>query len=86
MKNKPVTKVDIGLAVRQKLDEQGSKIAWLARKVNCDPGNLHKHLQKEYIYPELLEKISIALNFDFFIYHSNYIRQTIDNKPNNDMM
>ena len=74
----------MGLAVRQKLDEQGTTIAWLARQVGCDPGNLHKHLQKEYIYPELLEKISIAQKFDFFIYHSNYTRQSIENELDND--
>ena len=75
-------KVNIGLAVHQKMSEQGTTIAWLVRQVECDSGNLHKHLQKFYIYPELLEKISVALNFDFFIYHSNHVRQIIENKQN----
>ena len=83
MTKNTISKINIGLAIRQNLAERGTTIAWLARQVNCDPGNLHKHLQKANIYPEILEKISIALKFDFFIYYSNYINQVIDNKQDN---
>ena len=84
MQNDKTPTINIGLAVRQKMSEQGTTIAWLARQVDCDSGNLHKQLQKFYIYPELLERISVALNFDFFVYHSNHVRQIIENKQNKD--
>ena len=80
MKKNTATKIQIGLAIREKMSEQGTTIAWLARQVNCDRGNLHKHLQKAHIYPELLQKISIALKTDFFIHYSNHIRQAIENE------
>ena len=83
MKKDSIPKVDIGKAIRQKIGERGTTVAWLARQVNCNRGNLHRHLQKEYIYPELLEKISIALKTDFFVLHSNYvINQIAKNEQN----
>ena len=62
--------IDIGLAIREKMNEQGTTIAWLARQVGCNRGNLHKQLQNKHIYPELLLKISIALQTDFFAHYS----------------
>ncbi len=70
--------IDIGSAIREKMNEQGTSIAWLARKVNCDRGNLRKQLYNTHIYPELLLKISIALKTDFFVYYSDYFRQTTE--------
>jgi len=67
--------IDIGLAIRKKMNEQGTSIAWLARQVGCDRGNLHKHLHNKHIYPELLLKISIALRTDFFAHYSHYFSQ-----------
>jgi len=71
--------IDIGLAVRQKMDEYGTSVAWLARQVGCDKGNLHKQLHNKHIYPELLLKISIVLKTDFFTCYSDYLR---DNPKN----
>jgi len=82
LQNKEIN-INIGFAVRKKMSEQGTSIAWLARQVNCDQSNLCKHLQNIHIYPELLLKISIALETDFFVYYSHYLKQTIENKQNN---
>ena len=71
--------IDIGSSIRQKMNEQGTTIAWLAQQVNCDRSNLGKQLQKGHIYPELLLKISIALKTDFFIYYSQHFQQAQDN-------
>ncbi len=71
----PLSHIHIGQAVRQKMDEQGTTIAWLARQVHCDSSNLGKHLQQAHIYPELLYKISLALKTDFFGLYSNLLHQ-----------
>lgn len=64
-------KIDIGSLIFQKLKEKERSIAWLAKKVGCDDSNLGKMLKsKRYIYPDLLLKISIALEEDFFAYYS----------------
>ena len=72
--------IDIGLAIRQKMSEQGTTIAWLARKINCDRGNLYRQLHHEHIYPELLLKISVALKTNFFELYSQYCQQLVENK------
>ena len=77
MKKEPVTKIDIGHAIRQKINEYGIKVAWLARQIGCDRGNLSRHLDKEHIDPELLLKISIVLKTDFFAFYSDCIRRKV---------
>jgi len=72
--------IDIGKAIRQKMSEQGTTIAWLARQVEYDRGNLGRQLQNKYIYSELLLKISVALKTNFFELYSQYCQQLIDTK------
>jgi hypothetical protein len=75
--------IDIGLIIRERMSEQGTSTAWLARQVDYDRSNLWKRLQDKHIYPELLLKISIALKTDFFVYYSQYLVHIIENKQNN---
>jgi hypothetical protein len=81
-KNK-ISYIDIGFAVRQKMTEQGITISWLAKQVECDRGNLYKQLHNRHIYPELLFKISIALETDFFMCYSDcvmkFLKTSIEN-------
>jgi len=72
--------IDIGLAIRQKMSEHGTTIAWLARQVNCSRSNLHRQLHHEHIHPELLLRISITMKTDFFVQYSQHVRQTVGNK------
>jgi len=72
--------LDIGLAVRQKMNEQGTTITWLAKQVNCDISNLRKHLYNKHIYPELLLNISIVLKKDFFTIYSDCYKQNTEIK------
>ena len=67
--------INIGLAIREKMNERGTTFAWLARQIGYDRGNLYKQLHHKHIYPELLLKISIALQTDFFAYYSAYFSQ-----------
>ena len=71
--------IDIGSIIRQKMNEQGTTIAWLAQQVHCDRSNLGKQLQNAHIYPELLLKISIALKTDFFAHYSQYVQESRNN-------
>ena len=73
-------KIDIGFVVRQKMNEHGTTIAWLAKQLNCDRSNLRKQLYNLHIYPELLLKISIALKTDFFAFYSDFYRQITESK------
>ena len=68
-------KVHIGNLIREKLKEDERSGAWLARKINTDPSNVSKILQRRHIDTELLMKISVALNFDFFNYYSSLLKK-----------
>ena len=59
-------KIHIGETISQKLKEEGRTITWLANKTNMDYSALCKALKKAQMNTELLEKISGAMNCNFF--------------------
>ena len=68
----------IGELIIKKLEEKERSIAWLARQVNCDDGNLGRLLKNSpHIHTELLMRISMALEEDFFVYYSEMIKEKL---------
>ena len=59
-------KVNIGSLIGNELRRQRRPAAWLAQEICCDRTNVYKILRKGSIDTELLCRISIALNHDFF--------------------
>ena len=69
--------IHIGKIILQKLREKERPIAWLARQVHCDDSNLGKLLKNDqHIHSELLLRISLALDEDFFAYYSEKIKES----------
>ena len=69
--------IHIGKTILQKLKEKERSIAWLARRISCDDGNLGRQLKNHpHIHSELLLRISIALEVDFFACYSEKIKAT----------
>ena len=67
--------IHIGKMILQKLNEKERSIAWLARQVNCDNANLGRQLKNNpHIHSELLLRISIVLEEDFFAYYSKKLK------------
>ncbi|MDR0680972.1 MAG: hypothetical protein LBG15_03845 [Dysgonamonadaceae bacterium] len=75
-----INDLDIGLDIKNKLSERDLTVAWLARQIDFDISNLFKQLNNKHIYPELLFKISVALETDFFIAYSEKIKQITQQK------
>jgi len=71
---------NIGKLIKQKLKENGQSIAWLAKKVDCDHGNLCKILKTDNINSTLLKNISKTLKHDFFVYFSKNVKEFIENQ------
>jgi DNA invertase Pin-like site-specific DNA recombinase len=65
----------IGELIRQKLEENGQKVSWLAKKIHSDRCNLYRILKRKSIDTQLLWNISIVLRFDFFSCYSEHFRQ-----------
>jgi len=67
--------------ILQKLKEKDRSIAWLARKLHCDDANLGKTLKKsQFIYFDLLLRLSLALEEDFFAYGSQQLEKMKSSK------
>jgi len=67
--------VDIGALIFEKLKEKERTVVWLAKQVGCDESNLRKTLKNSrYIYCDLLFRISLALNEDFFYYYTEKLK------------
>ena len=69
-------KIHIGEIIKQELAGQGRSITWLANKIGCSRENLYKIFGRSWIHTDMLQKISIALGYDFFkVYTEWYERQ-----------
>lgn len=60
-------KVHIGSLIGNELRRQRRPAAWLAQEICCNRTNVYKILRKGSIDTELLCRISVALDHDFFI-------------------
>ena len=70
-----VPEIHIGNLIKQKLRQQERSNAWLARKLFMDSSNVSKMLKRSYIDTDLLLRISLILEEDFFIHYSNFYSQ-----------
>ena len=59
-------KVHIGSLISNELKRQRRPVAWLAQEICCDRTNVYKIFRKGSIDTELLCRISVALEHDFF--------------------
>ncbi len=63
----------IGSIIKQKMIEQNRTVVWLAQQLSCGRANVYKIFDKHSIDTEVLKKLSIILNFDFFKLYSEEI-------------
>jgi len=67
-------RIVIGEMICLKLGENQRSIAWLAKQVGRHRSSFGKVLKKDSIDTKLLFDISITLQFDFFFYYSEILR------------
>ncbi|MBQ9733488.1 MAG: XRE family transcriptional regulator [Bacteroidaceae bacterium] len=56
----------IGQRIKEELERQERTVSWFARKLYCDRSNVYKIFRRSTIDTELLLRISLILNYDFF--------------------
>lgn len=56
----------IGDHIRSRLTEQDKTVAWLATQLVCSRTNVYKIFAKDHLDTELLMRLSVILNYDFF--------------------
>jgi len=68
--------IPIGELIFMTLKDKERSIVWLAKQIGCDDSNLGKMLKgKRYIYPDLLLRISVILEEDFFDFYSQKLKE-----------
>ena len=60
----------IGKLIKQQMDEQGKSVVWLARQLSYSRTNVYKIYDKSSIDTDVLLRISILLQYDFFKLYS----------------
>lgn len=68
--------VHIGQKIKEVLESQERTPTWLAKKINCERTNIYYIFNQSSINTEILFRISVALNHDFFIYYSLEMTET----------
>ncbi|MDE6265347.1 MAG: XRE family transcriptional regulator [Paramuribaculum sp.] len=69
----------IGKIIEEELRNQERTVTWLSRKIHCDRRNIYDIFSRTSIDTDLLYKLSLALNKDFFAYFSTNL-QLISNQ------
>lgn len=61
--------IHIGQLIEKELRRQERSVSWFARKLYCDRSNVYDIFRRENIDADLLLRISIVLNHNFFQYY-----------------
>lgn len=65
------TKIHIGQIIRNAVKSKKMTVTSFASSINCTTRNVYKIFDKESVDTALLEKISRALNQNFFVHYLN---------------
>lgn len=65
----------IGQKIRERLDEKEHSVVWLARQLACSRTNVYKFFEKAHIDTQMLTRISLILEYDFFAVLSSELRK-----------
>ena len=68
----------IGQLIKEELERQERTVSWFARKLYCDRSNIYKLFKRSTIDTELLLRISVILNHDFF---GDYMERIKNSQP-----
>lgn len=72
----------IGQLIEQELHRQERTTVWFARKLGCNRTNAYKIFKRTSIDTDLLMRISIILNHDFFALYTSQLSQTAEAAAN----
>ena len=70
--------IHIGEEIKNHLNARKLPVAWLATKLGCDASALRKALKKSWLTTDLLFRISLLLQKDFFACYSQILSEEIN--------
>lgn len=69
--------IDIGQAIKEQMERQGKTVGWLAKELSCDRTNIYSIYRRQSIDSNLLLRISVALQHNFFEILSEEFNQSV---------
>lgn len=76
----PAALPHIGELIRAVVREHKLTGAWLASRLGCDRTNVYKMFKKHTIDTQLLLRVAVILNYDFFEVYSAEVQTAIDRR------
>lgn len=67
--------IHVGQEIRRRLEEKNCTVVWLAHQLSCSRTNMYKIFEKPHLDSEMLFRISVVLDYDFFALLSNQLRK-----------
>lgn len=67
--------IHIGKQIRLKMEERNETVVWLAKHLSCSRTNVYKIFQKHSVDTDILSRISLILDFDFFSLFSEDLKR-----------
>ena len=67
--------IHIGQLIREQLKADQRSASWLAREIGCSRNHVYKVFKKSSLEADLILKISIAMNFNFFRYYTTALHE-----------
>jgi len=76
--------IHIGKLIRQKMEDEGRKVSWLAKRIGCSRNNVYQIYQHQSIDAKTLIRICISLEINLFYYYYKYTEeQILKKRPQN---
>ncbi len=69
----------IGQLIKDEMKRQERSVSWMARKLDLDRSNVYRLFQRNSIDTDLLMRVSLALNVDYFAYFSQKLAKKANN-------
>ena len=69
--------IHIGHLICEQLKADNRSASWLAREIHCTRNNVYKIFNKPSLDSDLILKISVAMNFNFFQYYTAEFLESI---------
>lgn len=68
--------IHVGSLVRAELSRQNQTVSWLANQLSIQRTNCYRILGAQSVHTAMLERLSIAMNHDFFADCSAHFKQS----------
>ena len=74
-------RIHVGKLIRERFKEEGKSVVWLAQELGCHRTNVYNIFEKNSLDTNILRRISIIMQHNFFDYLQEDTQKQIDARP-----